>query len=588
MPAVEEQSMTGVTLPEKSKSLNRWSEMGYLLLLALVFWVARYWFIKSYGLYEDDLTIIPSAVSMTFGNLLNYIFSYIIHLYGHGRPLHPTFIYLFSFLGWRLGGLTGAYVVGYLLTVLNIALFYWLMRRVANLPFALIASLAYCLYSADTTQAYLTLSLGVQPSLTFLLLACHLYLSNRRVWAYLLALIILFSYETPFLLFLAAPLLKKVWDRRLVKEFIIHAAITGGMLLGIYLMRLILKTGQVEDLPLSKMIPMSFQHMWQGPFVSLKTFLTHPYNALQILSHPGRLASQTIIILACLAVFLVLSWVLARLPITTTFDPLQIIRSLRGKDQRVHLPDELKMIWQMSISGAVMLVMAYPLTLSTDPFQNFGRVTRVHTAGVVGAAILFTCGVCLVLYVANFYKLKLPVIVIVAGCFASLTGYGFIIQNDYRIAWQYQQQFWTEILPLIQDASRGTVVIVEPGIFKDVAQIGANSWNVPRVLSQIIRFPDSWGDDAPRIYRLLPGWDNNLVAGEGKIGLDKTTVTAPTSAFGIFDSSNTIFIENSDGKMIRRVKPLILGDVKLSIKPVTAPVLSAYPNGFLYNYLITR
>ena len=45
------------------------------------------------------------------------------------------------------------------------------------------------------------------PSLTLLLLSFHSTLSGRRGLAAVLAFLILFSYETPFLLFLAAPLL---------------------------------------------------------------------------------------------------------------------------------------------------------------------------------------------------------------------------------------------------------------------------------------------------------------------------------------------------------------------------------------------
>ena len=67
-----------------------------------------------------------------------------------------------------------------------------------------------------------------------------------------------------------------------------------------------------------------------------------------------------------------------------------------------------------------------------------------------------------------------------------MTGYGFIIQRDYVNAWQYQRAFWTELLPLIQDAGDYNVILVDPQALKDTRQIGANYWNLPRVLYQLV------------------------------------------------------------------------------------------------------
>ena len=53
------------------------------------------------------------------------------------------------------------------------AALFWL-EAVAHRAFTLIGALVYCLFSADTTQAFITHSLGLQPSLTLLLLAFHI------------------------------------------------------------------------------------------------------------------------------------------------------------------------------------------------------------------------------------------------------------------------------------------------------------------------------------------------------------------------------------------------------------------------------
>jgi hypothetical protein len=163
-----------------------------LLLLAALFWIVRYWHSRQFGLYEDNLTIIPTAIQMSFRQITNFIFSYVVNLQGQGRPLHHSFIYFFSWLGFKFAGLWGSYLIGYLFTTLNIFLFYGLIRRIASRSFALLASICYLLFSADVTQAYLTHSLGIQPSITFVLLALHSYLSSKRLLAYILAFLILF------------------------------------------------------------------------------------------------------------------------------------------------------------------------------------------------------------------------------------------------------------------------------------------------------------------------------------------------------------------------------------------------------------
>ena len=129
------------------------------------------------------------------------------HLLGQGHPLHYTFIYLLTNLGWRIGDLHGPYLIGFSIEALNVCLFFSLLRRIFDWRLGLVAGIAYVLYSADTTQAYLTYSLGIHPSLTFFLLASHAYVSEKRWLAYLLAPLMLLTYETIYPVFFAVPLL---------------------------------------------------------------------------------------------------------------------------------------------------------------------------------------------------------------------------------------------------------------------------------------------------------------------------------------------------------------------------------------------
>ena len=159
-------------------NLPRW--LGPVALLLATVWATDFWQFRDFGLYEDDFTFIPQAITMEFPELVQFIGTYIVRLYGHGRPLSDSFISLFSFLGWRVAGLRAVYGIGYLLVALNAILFYALLRQLGDELLALTGGLAFAVFPADTTQPFLTHSLGLQPSLTFLLLATHVYLSRRR------------------------------------------------------------------------------------------------------------------------------------------------------------------------------------------------------------------------------------------------------------------------------------------------------------------------------------------------------------------------------------------------------------------------
>ena len=77
---------------ERSTSIkeNRQSWVAWLLLfllLALTAWGARYWLSPSFGLYEDDLTFIPSAIEADLEGVLEMISGYFSTLAEQGRPL---------------------------------------------------------------------------------------------------------------------------------------------------------------------------------------------------------------------------------------------------------------------------------------------------------------------------------------------------------------------------------------------------------------------------------------------------------------------------------------------------------------------
>jgi hypothetical protein len=549
-----------------------------VLFLAALFWVVRYWHSRQFGLYEDDLTIIPDAFTRSFSSLVGYIYIYITHMYGHSRPLSDSFIYLFSWIGWRTIGLWGPYLIGYLITAINIGLFYWLVRRVTNRPLALLSGLVYLLYSADTTQAFLTHSLGLQPSMMLVLLALHSYLSNKRILAYGLAFIVLFIYETPFLLFLPAPLLKKTWNKILLKDILWHVGVLIGILGVVYLSRVSIGEGRVSSLGLKDMIITPVLHMLEGPVVSMGTFAYRPYQTIRALNAEIGLA-----VLMSFAVFI---WIISRLSVTTRVNIKDLWRAIKDSSVRRALPEDVKSLGRIFITGIIMLAAAYPLTFTVRAYTISGRDTRVHFAGVAGAAILMGSFALLLVFLTNGSNWRKLANILISLELALMVGYGFVIQRDYVMAWQYQRDFWTELLPLIPDVGDGTVVLVDPVALHDTRQIGANYWNLPRVLDQLYIFPEDV-NNLPVVHRLQQGWQNSLVAGDGQFMISSATVYSVLINAGEYNSQNIILIQAENGHLVRRLQ-IDLNGQDYQLKPYTLPILPDLPHGFLYSLMIAE
>ena len=366
------------------------AKFGAPLLLLTALWAARYWRFAEFGLYEDDLTFIPRAVQMNFPQLSAFVFDYVVHLYGHARPLSDSFIHIFSNLGWRIGGLPGIYFLGFAVEALNVVLFYAFLRRLrATAGFAMIGGLAFVLFSADTTQAFLTHSLGLQPSLSLLLLAFHAWLSHRRLLAYALAFVILFAYESPYPVFFAAPLLDQPWDRRLPRSLLIHAALAGLILIVAAGTKAVAGEERVAGMSAADAVLIPINHMIVGPAVSLATFVLRPLEALRGLD-PGVFAA----ILVATGVF---AWALTRNDTGPSTDLAASLAWLRARvsfgmtSRRVSesvRANAAPLALRLTVAGLAMWILAYPLTYTTLGYHIRGRPTRVHLAAVVGSSLV--------------------------------------------------------------------------------------------------------------------------------------------------------------------------------------------------------
>lgn len=568
-------------------------EVVLCALLVAAFWIVRYWYSSRFGLYEDDFTHLFAAASLTFREALAFAFdpSRIATLAGQGHPLHYTFMYLLANLGWSLAGIQGAYVVGFAVEAVNIVLLVTLFRGIHGFALATLGGLAYILYSADTTQAYLTFSLGLQPSLTLMLVSCHAYLSRRRWLAYPTAFLILLTYETTYPVCFAFPLLSPSPSDRSRRQVLQHVAILGALMAAVIIWRITAGDDRVSGLSLSEALLTPFVHVAQGTLVNLGTFLYRPYQVLRGL--------QADVIVLTLLATAAAAFVMSRLPLDTPEAVRQYILRNRISTSRPRRRADLALTWasipppirdlaRLALGGILMLALAYPLTYTVRAYAISGRDTRVHAAGVLGASLLVAALLLAALWFAESLRRRRVIAFAVAAWLGLLSGYGFLIQRDYIRAWDLQRSFWSELLPFLPDLDDGTVILVDPDGLEDPRQIGANYWNLPLILNQLYRFPDDW-ESPPAVYRLADTWSHFIMTPGGTLVIDDTSVFAPPSTYRKVDAEDAILIETRGDHFAREGSILLGQGGRVPIRELP-PKWSEppFPAGPLYRFMVNE
>ena len=258
---------------------NQWGRV--ILLLAIITFIAHFWHYQSLGLYEDDYFLIGQPMSMNLDDAWEFIKWHIINFHlTEGRPLLYIIEFSVGFLGNLIQNLKALYLIDYLAILINNILVYVLLKHLWNQPFFIITgTLAFTLFPADTNHAYLG-HINLYSSVTFLLLALFCYFYHKKILSYLLIFASLFCYETVFTAFLAAPLLKKSWNRKILKEILGHTIILVAMLGAVFILRKVTGEDRINQLDFLTLIFTPLRQIIIGPIVSLSMFFYRPAQTL--------------------------------------------------------------------------------------------------------------------------------------------------------------------------------------------------------------------------------------------------------------------------------------------------------------------
>lgn len=471
-----------------------------IIQLCLIVWISDFYFCQHLGLYEDDYYHIAPSFQWNF-DVIEYLAKTIFtSASNHGRPLGLLFGSAASWVGFHLmGGLAGTYVLGYLIVALNAGLAYILFERLGGVYFACVAGLAFVLFPADTTQAFLTHSLILQPSLTLLLAALNLYVSRHILWkalSYLFVVALMLTYELSLPIFAAAPILAELhrwqvdpavrrtspdhdsdqdigqydeaeillWRKKFIRKMAGHWGIMALLCLGIVIYRKLIGDARVaEDVFANYPISDAVQNMVIGPVVSL---FQYPWRMLQTAGQLEALRQVANLSLVLAVVFLgcfivvTLARRLTPTPATSTSHP---------KRQFVAL----------LITGYGMLCLSYGFSFSLSGWVVAGRFSRVHSAAAIGAAMVIGAMVCLVARSRFWQRFRVIPWLFCSGLalgLTLLTAFGLTIQLDYIASWTQQKQVLASIVALAPDFTDGTHIFVEGvATWDDEKQVLLNS-----------------------------------------------------------------------------------------------------------------
>lgn len=385
-----------------------------LAILAVIAWIAHYWYFRDFGLYTDDYTFFGTALDWSPAQVLFRSLNAFREL-PQGRPFHFSIPFAMSAFLYPLGGLGALYIAGYVVIVANIGMMYSIIRKITGSQrAAVVGALVMIVYPAVATHLWLTHSLILFVSFLFFQLALWFYLQDRRFLAYALIVIPLFYYESPFPVFLVVPFLKPGWHWRGV---IVNALYIAGWFVIAYILRRAVGEDRALDIDALDALSGSLIALFQGTWVSLTAFIQIIPTTLNALR-----ADMIVAALGCGGLMVMALYKLERRTVALRY----------------------------AFIGLAALMISYSLAFTDYSLGGLmGPDTSVHIAGLFGASLFIAV-----------ITARVPIAPLVVAL-AFVVGYRVSIQHVYIRGWEYQQSLWSQVLQVAPDLDDGTVILID-------------------------------------------------------------------------------------------------------------------------------
>ena len=551
-------------------------------MLGLLVFIAHYLKYRQFGLYEDDYVV---SAGMSFSwpaiktNLINCFTSF-------ERPIGFFTIVFLPYLGAKVGGLEFLHLMGFSIVWLNTVLVYILIRQGFSQKSAFIGAVTFALFPADTTKGLLIHAFHLQPSLTYLLLSCILYLRNKKALSYAVIILPLLTYESAILPFFAVPLLAYNWDRAIIKKIALHILIMAAILTAYTAIRMCVGEGRLAEAASdpARTIAKAAASMILGPVCSGLLFVIRPVTGLIEFCRTDISDYFSKGYYSLIAVLAVLSWGLLR---SDNGDaPKRTLYRLSSGALKMNLsmePAESTVkLCKLVVAGMAVIVISYGLSfVHFPPIAIRGRATSVHLAATLGWSFFCAGSFGLFLLMGEILNKKSMATAILSVYFLLLAIFQLKVQGDYVKSWDIQKRFYREVISLCPDISEKTIIFFDKGSLRETEYIQTFSWAVPVVLEQIFSFPPEW-ERPPRAF------PEPVEAGI-KIGKGDIKWYVPTARWRAYWDTlaltNTIFVQFQNNKWLRKDRMIFSGR-SFPVKRIHKGDRSRqFDKGPLYKYL---
>ena len=289
------------------------------------------------------------------------------------------------------------------------------------------------------------------------------------MFAYLVAALCLFTYESALLPMFAIPLLDRARDQRWRRGFIRHVFVLVGLIALVGLSRKLGHEYRTEQANGSKGIILLevISGSVIGPMVAAFTFV---WRATTATIHLWRTPVDLLILIPAVGVF----WLILR---------------LMGKRPSPESGSDAR---HAALFGAAALGISYLLSFTHfPPVWIEGQETSVHLAAVIGGSTLFAAICAELIRRAKHELIAFSMIAIYLGLlFVSASAE----QDGYVAIWQRRQQFWRQLLETCPDLENQTLIICDGQMPQPVHFVLGSCWSDSLVLGQVYQMPADFSE----------------------------------------------------------------------------------------------
>lgn len=538
------------------------------LCVAIVIWLAHFTLFRRFGFYEDDYYCYVRTLDWHWPQMWAWI-KLCFHDWPHGRPLGWTLMSLLPWSAYKVGGLHAPFVFGYLIVTANALLMLRLLERTCSQPVPIIGALAFALFPADTTRAILIHNMLLQPAMFMALLSAHAWLSRRYVVAYAMAALVLTTYESAILPVMLIPLLGARWNWQTLRRLILHGAATVAVLGALLAIRMKMGEGRVAE---AKGDPELLYKVVTGFWIGARTSVWSYFDRVSLIDTVKDDRNWSFVPWLVLALT---GWHVWTAMLAARCD------ADRGIDRILTWGE----IGRTAVVAALMLLISYTMSFTHYPPDNtYGRMTSVHLAASVGAAIFIATLASALVLALNRVRLDWVVALVLAVWFADLSQFGVSVQRGLATSVRDQRTFWTSVLRLCPDMTAGTVIILDDQILPNTWYAPTSSWADVLVLPTLFRFPT---DATPPMFVSRGGEEwRDKVEWRGERLYWKNAYFGFNNAMEL-PQRNVILLRQKFLEFSRETGAIRVQGRPLELKPMpTTRTTVSYPHAKLYPMLV--